>query len=232
MLKKEVGETTNRVSLGLKCGDCIHLERGPQRFEKLCSQLGQQPFSEACPEFTPDLMKVSLLKRVDLDDLAALSQRLSQSQTRLFAYAFRNADLVKKAGFEFLSEVVFSTGGDYLECYVRGRILAADRSGNLCYIYSDFEGLNGQEGNLAMLTLMRSSVMSMEQFKEHRKKLISKGRIEEPKREGSKRTTLQCLRMTPDERALYRKTLQTKPDEYVPPSIDTVPQSWLDNRVL
>jgi hypothetical protein len=70
-------------------------------------------------------------------------------------------------------------------------------------------------------------------FTKHRKTLVSEGRIAEPKAKGSvKRTVLQCLKMTSDERALYRKQLATKPDDYVPPTLDTVPTKWLDNRTV
>jgi hypothetical protein len=76
--------------------------------------------------------------------------------------------------------------------------------------------------------------MDMKAFAKHRKRLIAEGRIAEPKTtKGSvKRTTLQCLKMTSEERALYRKQLATKPDDYVPPTLDTVPAKWLDNRTV
>jgi hypothetical protein len=230
MIVKDATESSNRVSLGLKCGDCTHLA-GPAAFEKPCIQLGKTSFAEACPNFTPDLMKISIVKKGHLGQLAELAQALSQNQTRLFAYVFRNIDLIKKSGYEFGEEVVFSIGGDYLECYVRGRVVGADRAATQVYISSDFEGLNGES---CMLTLLRPSVMNMTQYAKKRKSLILEGRIAEPKfGAGSrKRTTLQCLKMTPEERALYRQTLATKPDEYVPPSIDTVPSNWLDSRML
>lgn len=230
MLLKDVKESSNRVSLGLKCGECMHLT-GVAAFEKPCSQLGKTSFAEACPSFTPDLRTISIVKKGHIAQFAELAQMLSQPQTRLFAYVFRNVDLIKKSGFEFGEEVVFSLGQDYLECYVRGRVIGADRAATQVYLSSDFEGLNGES---CMITLLRPSVMKMADFLKHRAELISKGRIAEPKPStGSvKRTTLQCLRMSADERALYRKQLQTKPDEYTPPSIDTVPQSWLDGRLL
>lgn len=230
MIVKDATESSNRVSLGMKCSDCIHLT-GPAAFEKPCIQLGKTSFAEACPSFSPDLLKVSVVKKGQLADLAKMVQSLSQPQTRLFAYVFRNIDLIKKSGFEFGEEVVFSIGQDYLECYVRGRVIGADRAATQVYISSDFEGLNGES---CMLTLLRPSVMSMSEFAKHRKELILKGRIAEPKlAQGSvKRTTLQCLKMSPEQRALYRKQLATKPDDYVPPNLDTVPSNWLDNRFV
>lgn len=230
MLVKDVKDSSNRVSLNLKCGECMHLT-GVAAFEKTCSQLGKTSFAEACPSFTPDMRTIGVVKKGHVVQLAELVKQLSQPQTRLFAYAFRNVDLIKKSGFEFGEEVVFSLGQDYLECYVRGYVIGADRAATQVYLTSDFEGLNGES---CLITLLRPSVMKMADFLKHRAELISKGRIAEPKPStGSvKRTTLQCLRMTPDARALLRKQLQTKPDEYTLPSLDTVPSSWLDGRLL
>jgi hypothetical protein len=197
----------------------------------LCSQLGKSSFSEACPSFTPNLFKISLVKKGHLETMAELFRELTPQQSRLLAYTFRNIDFIKRAGYEFGETVVFSVGGDFLECYVRGFVIGADRSGEQIYISSDFESLNGDS---CMLTLLPSSVMNMEAFAKHRKRLIAEGRIAEPKpaKGAMKRTTLQCLKMTSEERALYRKQLATKPDDYVPPTIDTVPAKWLDGRMV
>lgn len=220
--------TSNRVSLGMKCGECLHLT-GPAAFEKPCSQLGKTSFAEACPSFTPDMRKMAFVTKGHIMTIAGVLREIGQPQIRLLAFAFRNADYVRKAGLHMGDPVVFSLGQDYLECYVRGYVLSADKTGETIYLVSDFEGLNGGS---CVLTLLRTSLMDMEEFKAHRDDLISKGRIAEPKPSAGsqKRTTLQCLRMSADERALYRKQLATKPDDYTPPSLDTVPQTWLDNR--
>lgn len=220
---------TNRVSLGMKCGDCTHLEKGPAAFEKLCSQLGKTGFSAACNAFTPDYMKITVLRKGELETLAKLVAGIGPSQMKLFAYAFRSVDFLKKAGFQLGQEVVFSIGGDYLDCFVRGSAWAADPGATQVYIISNFENLNGDN---CFLTLMRTSVFTLEAFKKKRKQLIADGRVNEPKPTKSKKTTLQCLKMTREERADYRKTLNTRPDDYVPPTLDTVDSNWLDNRVV
>ena len=220
--------TSNRVSLGLKCGECLHLT-GTAAFEKPCSQLGKTSFAEACPSFTPDMRIMGVVTKGHVVALGNILRELGQPQIRLTAYALRNADFMRKAGLNYGDTVVFSLGQDYLECYVRAYVIGADRTGEQIYLCSDYEGMN--KGS-AVLTLLRSSIMDMEEYKVHRDELISKGRIAEPKPSAgsTKRTTLQCLRMSADERALYRKQLASKPVDYVPPNLDTVPQAWLDNR--
>lgn len=221
---------TSRVSLALKCGDCIHLDGVPAFEKKVCSALGREKYSEACPAFTPQMTKVSLVRKQDLSALASIAARLSQQQTRLFAYIFRNIDFVKKAGLEFGQEVAFSIGGYYLECFVRGFVIGASRDGQHVYLSSDFEGLNNES---ALVTMPRDSLYDHSEFVRVRKDLIKEGRINEPQpTTGSrKRTVLQVLRMTPEERSAYRALLSTKPIEYTPPTLDAVPASWLDSRV-
>lgn len=230
IVKDATDGSTNRVSLGLKCGECVHLSGTPV-FEKVCSQLGKTSFADACKEFTPDLAQMTFVKKGDIKAFSEIANRMSQKQLRLMSFVCRNADLIKKAGYSLGETVVFSLGGDYLECYVRGEIIGADRRGQQVYVVSDFESLNI---NSALMTLMKSSIMSMPEFIKKRKELILEGRIAEPKnpKASRKRTTLQCLRMSADERAVYRERLATKPDSYEPPSIDTVPAAWLDSRML
>lgn len=231
MLTKDATGTSNRISLGMKCGDCIHLDCGPAAFEKVCSQLGKASFSEACPAFTPNLREMTFVKKDQWQVAVELFSNLSPKQTRLMAFSLRNIDFIKRAGFNLGEEVVFSVGGDYLACYVRGIVIGADRVGEQIYLTSDFESLNG--GN-CFLTLLRPSVLNKEAFAKHRAVLIKEGRIAEPKPSTGavKRTVLQCLKMSTEERALYRKQLQIKPDDYTPPTLDTVPSKWLDSRTV
>lgn len=231
MLIKDGVETNNRVSLGLKCGECIHLQRGPAAFEKRCIELGKASFSDACPSFTPDLVSLSFIKKGHMDVLSEIFNAIMPKQARLLAYTFRNIDFIKRTGFEFGEQVVFSLGADHLECFVRGRVIGADRTGEQVYLSSDFETLNSGS---AFMTILRPSVLSMKEFQKKRKQLIVEGRIAEPRaaKNSARRTVLQCLKMTVEERALYRKTLASEPEKYVPPNLDTVPTRWLDAREL
>jgi hypothetical protein len=58
---------------------------------------------------------LAVVKKKHHSTLAEIFKELSQPQLRLLGYACRNADLVKKSGFELGEEVVFSLGQDYLE---------------------------------------------------------------------------------------------------------------------
>lgn len=232
MQKKDAEDSNNRVSLGLRCGECIHFNKGPRRFEKLCIELGQEAFSHACPEFTPDLCKLASVPIMDMRTLADMTATLNQPQLRLLAFTFRNMDFIRKAGFVFGQTVVFSIDGkDFLENYFSGVVIGASKDGSTVYVTSDLETMN--KGN-CMLTLTRNSVKTLEQYEKHRDVLIKKKRIRAPvpNAYSSRRTILQLLKMTKGQYQLYLETITHQPKEYQPPSLDAVPAEWLDSRQL
>ncbi len=214
----------------MKCSECLHHSKGPRRFERLCSQLGVEPFAPACPEFTPDM---TVLASVSMDGMRALAQMansLTQAQTRLLAFTFRNIDYIKKTGFQFGQTLVFSIDGkDYLENFFRGIAIGATRDGSVVYMASSLDGLNGEQ---CFLSLMKREVYTLDEFKKHRQKLIDKGLIRAPlpSKFSSRKTILQMLRMSPEEVSILKRQIKNKPETYDPPSIDTVPNKWLDAR--
>ena len=230
MKTKAADKTVNRVSLGMKCSECLHFTKGPRRFERLCVQLGVEPFSPACDQFSPDQ---TVLAQVSLDhmrELAVIANSLTQAQLRLFAYTFRNFDFVKKTGYSYGEELVFSIDGrDFLDCYFRGVLIGASKDGRICYISSRLENLNITN---CFLSLPKTAVMNLEAFGKHRRKLIDKHKLQAPvpSRMSSKKTVLQMLTLSGDQIKLLRKHLEEKPETYDPPSIDSVPTSWLDDR--
>lgn len=226
-IKKSINSKPNRVALGLKCSECLHFSKGPRKFEKLCAQLGQEPFSDACPEFTPDMTVLAAVSLDSMRTLARIASALTQAQTRLLAFTFRNLDYVKKTGFAFGDSVAFSLDGkDYLENYFRGIVIGASKNGSLIYLASSLERMNSEN---CFLSLFTKSVFSMEDFAKHRKLLIKKNRITLPeKANSSKKSPLHYLRLTPDQLAAQRKLLDAAPDTYEPPSIDKAPKKMLD----
>lgn len=225
------GVDSHRVSIPVTCGMCTHFDKGPMAFDKLCCQLGKKTHSPACGKFTVDLSQLRGLKEEHFAMLSAISASASDKQLALWSLAMKEASSTRKSGLHMGQTVVFSVGGDYLACYMRGYVYSIDRATGAVYIVSSLEKMNRSH---CALTLMRKSVYTLDEFWKVRKKLIAEGRVAEPKpRVGSqKKTLLQHLRMSPEERAAYREQLATNPGEYVPPTIDTVPSAWLDGRVL
>lgn len=222
---------SNRVSLELKCSECLHFARGPKRFERLCSQLGVEPFAPACAEYCPDMSFLAKVDKKHIQYLAEIASMLSQPQLRLMAYVFRNADFIKKAGFVYGQEIVFSINGhDYLDCYFRGLVIGASKNGRTLYLSSSLENLNPEN---AFLSLPKTSVMTMQKFKEFRKKLIEKDRLAVPIFKWSmlkRRSILELLRLSPEQISILKKQLVEKPMQYEVPSMDSAMPEWLDNR--
>ncbi len=212
------------MSLGMKCQDCLHHSTGPKRFERLCSALGVEPFAPACPEFSPNIQTLANSDTKALVKLAGITQTFTKEQLRILAFTFRNLDYIRKAGFEFGQTVVFSINGrQYLENYFRGIVIGATRNGQLCHIASCLENLNPRN---CLLSLFSNDVLSLDKFQALRQSLIQRERLREPKGD----RTLSMLKMSPEQLSIYKASLEKEPNEYSPPTLDTVPQEWLDSR--
>lgn len=224
-IKKNIQSKPNRVSLGMKCGECIHFSKGPRKFERLCVQMGIENFADACPEFTPDMTVLASVSVDHMRELARISQQLTQAQMRLFAFTFRNLDYIKKTGYSFGDTVVFSLdGSEYLESYFRGTVIGASKNGMLIYLASSLEELN--ETN-CFLSLYTKSVMPVKKFTKHRRQLIAEGKIRCPNTK-SRKTAIEYLNMTEDQLAALQRTLKVAPDTYEPPTLDKAPKAKLD----
>lgn len=224
-------EAKTRISLGMRCGDCCHLSKGPKCFEKMCNELGKTSNSAACPSFNPDLTKLVSVKSGQLQALAHIVNDLGPSQLRLLALTFRNLDYVKKSGFEWGQQVFFSidTRGN-LDSYFSGYVVSSNQSGRILHIASNFDHL---QSSSAMLSLETKSVLTEAQFIARKTQLIKQGKIETIVRyQGERYTTLELLRLPKYMYKLLKQSIVETPVNYVPPTIDTVPTTWLDKRII
>ena len=225
-------EETNRsrISLGLKCGDCLHHTVGPKVFEKLCSQLGKTLNANACQSFSPNVFKLTFVKQGSIDLLAQLTSELSREQTRLLAFTLASNDYIKKAGFEFGQVVYFSINHEgNLDSYFSAVVIGASAKGDMVHLSSTFEKL---QTKAALLSLESNTVLNQEKFNAKRRSLIKQNKIYTVVNVRERKTALDFLYMTKTQIHIYKKQLETGPVDYIPPSIDTVPTNWLDSRVL
>jgi hypothetical protein len=228
MLKKqrEAGPPS-RVSLNVKCGACLHFNKTPA-FEKPCIQLGVLKQAEACPSFTPDMCRLARLNLDSLRVLRELTKNLKREELNILAYTFRNVDLLKRYGYQFGQTVLFSVGKDYLSEYFKAYILGISVDGEFVYLTSTYEDLNRGQ---VFMTLLRDSIMTVDEFKAHRKRLVKAKKLKPPPQQG-RPNTIDLLKMPKAKRAEYFASLEKKPLAYEPPTLDSVPLSWLDKRAL
>lgn len=79
-----------KLSLGMKCGDCMHFKTGPKSplFKSRCSELGVRAFARACQGYTPNF--VMLNKREGglnaAHRIAKLARSMNASQRRILGY--------------------------------------------------------------------------------------------------------------------------------------------------
>lgn len=224
MLKREEGHGT---SLQVKCKSCIHHSKVPHpEDKKVCESLGITAAAKACSQFNPDFIKLAGVSHDLIKPLGNFMRDCTSEQTQILAFYIRNAEYAKRQKLRLGQQVAFCLSADYLQNYFRGYVLSVSKDGEFVYITSN---LNQKEGN-TMLTLLRKNVLTVLEFKLKKKKLIKSGRVVEPQGRRGHKTLFDQLSMNKKEFLSYRGTLASKPDDYVPPSIDSVPDTWLDSR--
>lgn len=230
MTTKKSVETISQVKIDAKCGQCIHFKTGPRFYEELCNTLGIKAGAQPCTGFFPDATQLRASDPQVMIILGELYNKLDSGQAKIMASFLGRHDWFKKAGLRWMQEVVFPFGQDYLCNYVHGYVVGISRDGQEIMLNSQLEEL--QRKKVAHARMMRESIMTLEEFEKHKQYLIRINRVMEPARSGLKITTYQQLTLTKKERAAYDKLLNTKPDEYKPPNMDSVPDTWRDKRAL
>jgi len=226
MQKKEPA-TSNKVSLETKCGECMHFKTGPAQFEKICSDLGVKAYALPCNSFFPDVLALNKLDSSTILKIKEVMQGCTASQAKIVAFVLSRKAWLEKSKFNFGDVVYFCLGQNYLCNYIKGYVIGSTKNGEELFAVSDIEGI--QKTN-AKIRLMRSSALNEVEFEKVRKALIKKDQILEPSTR-LKPSTFDTLRMSKKQYQEFLGTLQRKPDDYIPPTIDSVPTKWIDKRV-
>jgi len=209
-----------------KCQSCIHHEKVPHASaKKPCIKLGVLATATACELYVPDPTLLASAHQNVLKVMRLLFRSMRDPELQVMAMAIRGGSYLQKAGYEFGQPVYFCVGQEYVQNYFRGRIVSVSKDKQFVYVSSS---LRDGDGN-TMVTLMPESVLTFAKWEKRKRSLISANRVIEPKKNG-RPTLYDELQMPRDEWLAYRDTLAVKPAEYVPPSLDSVPQHWLDKR--
>ena len=219
MLKSDkTGDLKPRLSLNIKCRDCIHFKRGPAFFEKKCKDLGILPEARACQAFTPDIYKLSRVEADTIFNLGKLVKDFKETHFRILSFIFRNMSLIKRSKLKFGQPVYINLSSpyiDYLDAYYKGYVLGVSKSGDQIFITSSLRKTTDN----VYLSVLPSSILTLAQFKKRRKKLKKFGRVKIPK----KYITANLEEKPP----IYRKPIT---DEV--PTIDNIPPEWFSPSSL
>lgn len=217
-------DQASRISLSIKCQDCIHYKQGPAYFEKKCSELGILPKAKACSAFTPNMYILSKVGEETVADLGSLARELKPSQLRILAFVFANMSLLRKHKLKFGQPVYVNLSSpfqDYLDCYFKGYVVGVSKEGDAIYVTSSLKK-KSKSGN-TLLSILPSSILTKKKFKARAKKLIRRGRAKLPKAE--------TRSLAWKNRPVPPKKEEDLPDylKYEVPTLDTAPDSWWDS---
>jgi hypothetical protein len=210
LLKKEI--PIKVVGNGNKCGDCLHFEKiAHSKYPKPCIHLGVGKKANA-PNCYDD--NVFLLQRVEpdiLNQIGLLHKDMNSSQSRILANTLRRRKQFRRAGVAFGMPVFVCLGRDYLNNYYKGYVIGVQNHGEpLIFVTTDLN--KKQVAKPAILSLLKESVLNVQEFARKRRELIKKKHLNDP-----------------DNSFMGTKIKKNKADEmYEPPTLETVPETWFD----
>ncbi len=219
MIKKD---KTNKVSLGLRCGDCIHHGK-IAKFERPCIQLGVQQFASAPDCFSPDVYQLTKHNAELLNQLGLLVRDFTQNQFRILSFTFKSINIMLRHGLKFGQPVYFCLGKDYLSHYFKGYVIGASTDGQYIYITSHLK----KSRSATLLTLYSDSVLTVSTFKSKRKELLEANRLSLPSDTKTDTQKIPLIALI-NARANINKPKKDVLADYTPPTLDNAPDGWID----
>jgi hypothetical protein len=228
--------------LKLKCGDCLHHKGPPSpHYPDKCSKIGVLQIAKACRHYTPDLSKI---RRDDkstelLAAIANAGKNLTDSQQRMIAYLLVTQGPLKKFGLRIgqplyinlppylgmprerrltLEKLDLNYLDQWYKGYIIGAVQAAEGAVEIYISPSKGGKPDPYTITLKLTDKLPSYVLPWRDFKIKKHELEKKGRKKLP----------------PDVRKKITKILEApfkqKASADDVPTIDTVPEAWLDSR--
>ena len=219
MLKKQ---SKGKVSLGMRCGDCLHFKDGAKKFEKHCAELEVDERSWAPDCYSPNIYAIRDVKNPDMiTQLGKLIKDFSPKQIRIISFVLsRQGGILAKQGLQFGQPVYFSLGGEFVSHFFRGYVVSA--SDDYVYVTSQLKKCKSNTS----LTLLRKSVYTFKEYKVLEAKLVAKNKIYMEDRDKKLCRALPIAELL-DKNGMVPHVEQFV-DGYEPPTLDTAPESWFN----
>lgn len=161
----------------LRCGDCMHFKgTAHPSYGAVCSALGTRASALAPACYTANVSVFRPLGPDFVRGLAVTVASMDAQQQRVLMGLLRNAAALDKVGLTFMQKVYFSMGGDCLENWYTGFVLAPgpDR-GTVLLVGQDYA--KGNRTLCTALLLVSSLVTSHKKFTRIKDDLVARGQI-------------------------------------------------------
>jgi hypothetical protein len=211
----------------IKCSDCAFFANGrhPQQ-GRPCSELGFTTFAKACDLYQPNTIK--MLENVDvLQAVSKLTKKMSVGDTRILSWLINNISSLNKRGYSFGQTMYVNLSSpyiDYVNCWYKANlvnVITVKDSDGVEFEYLQLVSSIASDYH-TLLTFPPSIVLNADDYKKHKATL-----------EKNKLVTIPCEKEGNTIEFKLNQPLN-KPHLLMDigdvPTIDTVPDAWLDNR--
>ena len=216
----------HKLTIGVRCGDCLHFKKGPKFYEELCVDLGFGSQHKPCPAFAPNHYKLVRLEPDILKQLNRITGKLTASTVRILAYTFKNINILKSVNLQFGQHVYFCFGEDYLSHYFKGYVVGISHDKQNVLVSSRLR----EAKTSITLSLLFDSVFTKERFITKRKELVKKNKLMLPKelKIGANRRKMPIVEYLNRDGTLKAEYHKGEKDlNYDPPMLNTAPKNWL-----
>lgn len=168
--------STKVPQIPVKCRHCAFFKRNAT-YSAPCATLGRDPSDKPCPRFMIDYKSLTIKKDTPLEALAQVLNRLDKRHLAVVAAFVLQARSTFDAGFELGQIVYFRPfGDDYLSNYQRAKVLFAVPKNGMVYVNGKASHAGGMHAYLKI-----SSVLTEEEWRTKRAKLLKDGKVDDPK---------------------------------------------------
>lgn len=164
------------VRLNISCKDCTFFSsvKLPDA-ASTCSGMGCPSNRAPCRAFTPNVLADVVGEAMASKAIRKALNSIPDASAGALAMAVSQMPRLRSAGLSLGQKVYFnavgdSSGRDYVANYYSGLVMMIDRDGNVLV-----------KGGKVTAKISVSSVITIDQWKEKRAKLLAKGRIVDPK---------------------------------------------------
>lgn len=227
-------KNSRNLSLGMKCSECLHFQRGPKSplYKDRCINLGKKSYSAACKGFEPDFTKLNKLSN-GLDSAVKVSRMVStldDSQVKILVFSLLRQQVLNKLGYKFgqlvyiyLSPAIGLTRSaleelkdqdlNYAENYYKAYVIGAQHIQGKEYQVCFASSTNGKPDYWLSVTsgkkLLHEILLSEKEWDKRRRDLKKNHKLKMPR---LLRTTLNKVQQWKHRELEGRSIDQTNPD--------------------
>lgn len=186
--KLEQEDDAKGVKVRLKCGACMYLTGKCPKLEAPCIELGKTATSNNCKHFVPNYSHIRNSEPELITDIGKMIRNLPERIKHLIAYAIINSTSMERVTEHIIGSPIklgqplmvnmSAPRVDFLNCWFSAYAMGITKDKRGIILLSRL--MNTDKWAHAIMMLNSETIMTLTEWKNHKKKLIKSKRINAP----------------------------------------------------